>query len=213
MAVPSPPTNLILEQTDETSISVSWSPPDEPANITDYRVHWNSSECNTTPSTFKTLTGLVKGEHYSVSVASVSNSRPSERITRNIVLGQYIFCVLSVSPNYVSLFKVTLPGSINIDVTSVGHHGFFLSVNLSNYVENGKYHLIANATWLRFLHSCNNRLGDSNMTYETYTVNPMDSKITGLAPNSVYNITVTVTNAVGNETSTVIHMTEEAGMS
>ena len=86
-------------------------------------------------------------------------------------------------------------------------------VNLSNYVENGKYHLIANATWLSFLHSCDSRLGDSNMTYETYTVNPMDLNITGLAPNSVYNITVTVTNAVGNETSTVIRMTQEAGMS
>ena len=80
-------------------------------------------------------------------------------------------------------------------------------------MENGKYHLIANATWLRFLHSCDSRLGDSNMTYETYTVNPVDLNITGLAPNSVYNITVTVTNAVGNETNTVIHMTQEAGMS
>ena len=80
-------------------------------------------------------------------------------------------------------------------------------------MENGKYHLIANATWLRFLHSCDSRLGDSNMTYETYTVNPMELSITGLAPNSLYNITVTATNAVGNETSTVINMTQEAGMS
>ena len=80
-------------------------------------------------------------------------------------------------------------------------------------MENGKYHLIANATWLSFLHSCDNHLGDSNITYETYTVNPMEVNITGLAPNSVYNITVTVTNAVGDETSTVINMTQEAGMS
>ena len=81
-------------------------------------------------------------------------------------------------------------------------------------MENGKYHLIANATWLRFLHSCDSRLGDSNMAYETYyTVNPMELKITGLATNSFYNITVTVTNAVGKRTNTVIHMTQEAGMS
>ena len=51
------------------------------------------------------------------------------------------------------------------------------------------------------------------MTYEMYTVNPMDLKITGLAPNSVYNITVTVTNAVGNGTKSVVNMTQEAGMS
>ena len=80
-------------------------------------------------------------------------------------------------------------------------------------MENGKYHLIANATWLSFLHSCDSRLGDSKMAYETYTVNPMDLKITGLAPNSLYNITVTATNAVGNGTKSVNNMTQEAGMS
>ena len=86
-------------------------------------------------------------------------------------------------------------------------------VNLSNYVENGKYHLIANATWLSFLHSCDSRLGDSKMVYETYTVNPVDLKITGLAPNSLYNITVTATNAVRNGTKSVNNTTQEAGMS
>ena len=80
-------------------------------------------------------------------------------------------------------------------------------------MENGKYYLMANATWLSFLHSCDSRLGDSNMTYETYTVNPMDLNITGLAPNSVYNITVTAANAVGNGMKSVINMTQEAGMS
>ena len=78
---------------------------------------------------------------------------------------------------------------------------------------NGKYYLIANATWLSLLHSCDSRLGDSKMAYETYTVNPMDLKIPGLAPNSFYHITVTVTNAVGNGTKTVNNMTQEAGMS
>ena len=86
-------------------------------------------------------------------------------------------------------------------------------MDLSNYVENGKYYLIANATWLSFLHPCNNHFGDSNMTYKMYTVNPMELSITGLVPNSVCNITVTVTNAVGKRTSTVINMTQEAGMS
>lgn len=51
------------------------------------------------------------------------------------------------------------------------------------------------------------------MTYKMYTVNPMELSITGLVPNSVCNITVTVTNAVGKRTSTVINMTQEAGMS
>ena len=86
-------------------------------------------------------------------------------------------------------------------------------MDLSNYVENGKYNIMANATWLSFLHSCDSRLGDSKMVYETYTVNPVDLKITGLAPNSLYNITVTATNAVGNGTKSVNNTTQEAGMS
>ena len=56
-----------------------------------------------------------------------------------------------------SLFKVTNPGSFNIDVVSTSH-GFSLMINLSNYVENGIYRIMTNVTWLRILH-CNNGLG------------------------------------------------------
>ena len=78
-------------------------------------------------------------------------------------------------------------------------------------MENGKYHLIANATWSRFLHSCNS-FGNSNVTYETF-VNAMDVDITGLAQNSEYNITVTVTNAVGSTKKSFLNVTQAAGMS
>ena len=79
---------------------------------------------------------------------------------------------------------------------------------LSNYVENGKYYLIANATWLRFLHSCNS-FGNSNVTYETF----VNVDITGLAQHSEYNITVTVTNAVGSTKKSFLNVTQAAGMS
>ena len=89
-------------------------------------------------------------------------------------------------------------------------HGFSLMINLSNYVENGIYRIMTNVTWLRFLH-CNNGLGSSNVTDQTYDVNPMDLSITGLVPNSKYNITVVVGNALGRKTKSVLNETRAAG--
>ena len=91
--VPPLPTNLTLEQNNETSINASWSPPPQSANITGYRVFWTqctSSDCTShtviTSSTVETLTGLMEGQCYSVSVVSVSDL-PSNITTRNITLG------------------------------------------------------------------------------------------------------------------------------
>lgn len=57
-------------------------------------------------------------------------------------------------------------------------------------------------------------LGSSNkiMTDLTYDMNPMEQTITGLMPNSEYNITVIVTNAIGNRMESVMDTTMEAGM-
>ena len=85
-------------------------------------------------------------------------------------------------------------------------------INLSNYVENEIYCIMTNVTWLRFLH-CNNGVGGSNMTDQTYDVNPMNLSITGLVPNSKYKITVVVSNAVGRKTECVLNETQAAGTS
>ena len=116
---------------------------------------------------------------------------------------------VSVSQNYIFFFKVTNPSNISIDVVSTSH-GFSLMINLSNYVENGIYRIMTNVTWLRFLH-CNNVLGSSNVTGQIYDVNPMNLSITGLVPNSEYNITVVVSNALGNKTQSVSNQTQPAG--
>ena len=83
-------------------------------------------------------------------------------------------------------------------------------INLSNYVENEIYHIMSNVTWLRFLH-CNNGLGSSNITDQAYDVNPMNLNITGLVPNSKYNITVVVGNALGSKTQSFSNQTQPAG--
>ena len=90
-------------------------------------------------------------------------------------------------------------------------HGFSLMINLSNYVENGIYRIMTNVTWLRFLH-CNNGVGSSNVTDQTYDVNPMNLSITGLVPNSEYNMSVVVSNAAGSRTQRVSDETWEAGI-
>ncbi|CAI8053562.1 Receptor-type tyrosine-protein phosphatase delta, partial [Geodia barretti] len=197
VSVPSP-TNLTLEQNNETSINASWSPPPQSANITGYRVFWTqctSSDCINqamfTSSTVETLTGLMAGQCYSVSVVSVSDL-PSNITTHNITL-------------------VTDPSSFNIDVASTSH-GFSLVVNLSNYVENNIYCIMTNVTLLRFLH-CNNGLGSSNVTGQIYDVNPMNLSIIGLVPNSEYNITVVVNNALGSRTQSFSNQTQPAAPS
>ncbi|CAI8019257.1 Protein sidekick-2, partial [Geodia barretti] len=85
-------------------------------------------------------------------------------------------------------------------------------INLSNYVENGIYRIMTNVTWLRFLH-CNNGLGSSNVTDQTYDVNPMNLSITGLVPNSEYNMTVVVSNALGSRTESFSNQTQPAAPS
>ena len=67
-----------------------------------------------------------------------------------------------------------------------------------------------NVTWLRFLH-CNNGLGSSNVTDQAYDGNSMNLIITGLVPNSEYNMTVVVGNALGSRTQSVLNQTQPAG--
>ncbi|CAI8016066.1 Netrin receptor DCC [Geodia barretti] len=140
----------------------------------------------------KSLTGLMAGQCYSVSVVRVS-CLPSDTATRNITL-------------------VTNPGNISIDVVSTYSHGFSLMINLTHYVENGIYHIMNNVTWLRFLH-CNNGLGGSNVTDQAYDGNPTNLIITGLVPNSEYNMTVVVGNALGSRTQSVFNQTQPAAPS
>ena len=49
------------------------------------------------------------------------------------------------------------------------------------------------------------------MTDQTYDVNPMNPIITGLVPNSEYNMTVVVSNALGSRTQSFSNQTQPAG--
>ena len=117
ISVPSP-TNLTLEQNNETSINASWSPPLQSANITGYRVYWTqcaSPDCiNHTvinSSTVETLTGLMAGQCYSVSVVSVSDL-PSNITPQNITLGNFLPFAKSFCLTKLYLLFLKLPTQV-----------------------------------------------------------------------------------------------------
>ena len=83
---PSPPSNVIAVQAGLTSITVTWT---VSSNATGYRIYYSSesdsgSETVSDGSTeTHTLTGLVNGEIYTISVAATSQHFPSEAIAAN----------------------------------------------------------------------------------------------------------------------------------
>ena len=84
-------------------------------------------------------------------------------------------------------------------------------LSLSNYIQNGSYYIITNVTWIKFIHSCSVGIGRPYLMNYTYTMDPMTLNIKELLPNSEYNITVEVTNAVGSKTKSVMDMIPPAG--
>ena len=79
----SPPSDVTAIQDDPTSIRVSWTPS---SDVTGYRIHYTSvsdsgNETVSDGSTeTQTLTGLVNGETYNISVVATSDTLPSESV-------------------------------------------------------------------------------------------------------------------------------------
>ena len=76
-----------------TSIRVSWTPPSPLGDTTGYRIHYTSvsdsgNEVVIDGSTeTHTLTGLVNGETYTISVVATSDNLPSEGVTADMAVG------------------------------------------------------------------------------------------------------------------------------
>ena len=76
-----------------TSIRVSWTPPSPLGDTTGYRIHYTSvsdsgNETVSDGSTeTHTLTGLVNGETYTISVVATSDNLPSEGVTADMAVG------------------------------------------------------------------------------------------------------------------------------
>ena len=83
-----------------------------------------------------------------------------------------------------------------------------LTISLDSYVPNGEYNVSINVTWISFLHSCGSLLDRTYSIKRPYNTSILVQKV---YPNSQYNITVMVTNALGSVTMSLTNTTMEAG--
>ena len=84
-------------------------------------------------------------------------------------------------------------------------------ITLSNYKDNGLYNIMTSVTLVSVLHSCDKVTGRLNVINQTYDTNPINQTIAEFVPNSEYNITVVISNAVGSTTQSVTEMTLPEG--
>ena len=86
----SPPSGVTADQDGPTSIIVSWNPS---SNATGYRIHYTSvsdsgnETVSNGSSETHTLTGLMNGETYTISVVATSDNLPSESVAADMAVG------------------------------------------------------------------------------------------------------------------------------
>ena len=91
-SVASAPTNLMAVQEGLTSIRVSWSPPTPLGDTTGYRIYYsdsdssNSVDVSGSSTDNYTLTGLVMGATYIISIEATPQHLPSGRVETIITL-------------------------------------------------------------------------------------------------------------------------------
>ena len=91
--VASAPTNLMLTQTDATTIRVSWTLPSQLGNTTGYTVFYSSTESNealvvseASSTSEVELTNLAEGGSYSISLVARSQHLPSSTLTETLTV-------------------------------------------------------------------------------------------------------------------------------
>ena len=77
-----------------TSVRVSWSPPTPLGDTTGYRISYSggssgSVDVSDGSTSNHTLTGLVNGASYTISIVGTSQHLPSEVVEVDIGLGEY----------------------------------------------------------------------------------------------------------------------------
>ena len=92
--VASAPSNLVAVQEGLTSVRVSWSPPSLLGDTTGYRISYSggssgSVDVSDGSTNTHTLTGLVNGASYTISIVGTSQHLPSEEVDVDIGLGEY----------------------------------------------------------------------------------------------------------------------------
>ena len=89
----SAPSNLMAVQEGLTNVSVSWSPPTPLGDTTGYRISYSggssgSVDVSDGSTSTRTLTGLMNGASYIISIVCTSLHLPSEVVEVDIGLGE-----------------------------------------------------------------------------------------------------------------------------
>ena len=81
---PSPPSNVTVSQNGVNSVQVSWTPPSGEPTVTGYIIYYqqqdgehNGSEMAGATTTTATITGLMTGATYSITMVATSRTLPS----------------------------------------------------------------------------------------------------------------------------------------
>ena len=189
-----------------TSIRVSWSPPTPLGDTTGYRIYYSggsSGSVNVSDGSTDNylLTGLQNGDTYNISIVGVSQHFTSNAaIVLDITLGKNdVHCVQWKLCTYIS--PVSAPDQPTVNVTSITA----TSISLSWCLSSGSVVTSYEVMW-RALSSGDEANDDGgsgtsgSMTSTSYTIQELES-------NTVYSVTVTVTNAAGSTVSQPIIIT------
>ena len=213
-SVASAPTNVIAEQINLTSISVTWSPSD---NANGYIITYITGDISnivniTSGSTDETiLIDLMKEAEYIISIVATSQHFYSDSVMANTV---------QLGKDRTSLFSDVLHLSLSLSV-------LFLSVSLPDEPVVEMEDIMTTEDSITITWTTSPTVTGAVVSWEvsdgstTRAVRQTDSgtsglitgtnnyTIEGLMSNTEYDITVTVINAAGNRTYGFIHSTDE----
>ena len=166
-----------------TSITVTWT---ASSNANGYRIYYNSSEGDSgsvdVSGNNHTLTGLVRGATYTISIIATSQSLPtSPPITVKVQL-----CKINLSTiSGICMFSYSVPppGQVNVVVTAITA----TSISLSWSVVGGSV-ARSEVVWRKTDRATENSSG--SLTGTSYTIDQLES-------TTIYTVTVRASNAAG----------------
>ena len=193
--VASAPTDLTAVQEGPISIRVSWTPSSDATGYTVSYTGGGSSDSETVSggsTDERLLTDLVKEASYTISiVATSSQTLPSDALVVEITLSKAnVYPTCSCTYNSSFLCVVSVPGQPRVSaVTSITA----TSISLSWSVPSGSVVTSSEVMW-REASSGTSEGTSGSLTDTSYTIDQLES-------NTIYTITVTVSNTAGSTDS------------
>ena len=142
------------------------------------------------------LTGLVMGASYTISIIATSHHFSSHAVELQVTLGEGL--LIWSKPTVYSPCVVPAPGQPSVSVTSITA----TSISLSWSVPSGSVVTSSEVMW-REASSGTSEGTSGRLTDTSYTIDQLES-------NTIYTITVTVSNTVGTDSQPIIISTSNS---